>query len=255
MRALQDLVEVIARLRGPGGCPWDRQQTHASLKRYLIEECYEALEAIDARDPKRLSDELGDVLIQVLLHAQIAAERGDFDIEDIAQGTVRKLRHRHPHVFGDVQVRDADEVIVNWERLKHQEPVNRGRESLLDGVPEALPALLRALKTQKRAARVGFDWEDVTGPLEKVDEELRRDIAEGKDAADEVGDLLFAVVNVARFLDVDPEDALRATVRKFRERFACIEAAARRQGRAIEEMTVEEMDAVWDRTKSSAESE
>ena len=246
-------MEVIAALRAPGGCPWDRQQTHDSLKRYLVEECYEALEAIDANDPQKLADELGDVLIQVLLHAQIAAERGDFDVDDVAAGTTRKLKHRHPHVFGDVQVRDADEVLVNWEKLKHEEPVNRERESLLDGVPKALPALLRALKLQKRAARAGFDWEDVTGPLAKVEEELeelRGGLCDEEAAAEEVGDLLFAVVNVARFLNVEPEDALRATVRKFTERFRCIEAEARAQGRGVEQMMVEEMDAIWERSKA-----
>jgi tetrapyrrole methylase family protein/MazG family protein len=250
---LAELVEVMARLRGPGGCPWDREQTHASLKPYLLEETYEALEAIDQGHDRELCSELGDVLLQVVFHAQIAAEEGRFTIEEVARAIVAKLIHRHPHVFGDLRVDGAEQVLANWEKLKTQE---RGpaRESALDGVPKQLPALLRAQRVQSRAARLGFDWQTLQGPLHKVEEEfaeLRRAWEEGhqEKAEEELGDLLFALVNAARFLKIAPEDALRRAVDKFERRFRAVEAVFAKEGQELSAVGLEEMDRVWEEVK------
>jgi tetrapyrrole methylase family protein/MazG family protein len=253
--AVDELIRAMARLRSPAGCPWDREQTHESLKRYVLEETYELLEAIDSGDPKKIANELGDLLLQVVFHAQLASERGDFDLDTVAERIVSKLIHRHPHVFGTTKVKDADEVVTNWERLKAQEPEVSDRESVLDGVPQTLPALMRAAEMQKRASRVGFDWEDVAGPLDKIDEETRelREAHANADAAglaEETGDLLFAVVNASRFCGVDPEDALRQTIEKFYGRFRRIEEHARRSGRDLREMSLEEMDRIWEEAKA-----
>ncbi|MGD8237986.1 MAG: nucleoside triphosphate pyrophosphohydrolase [Armatimonadota bacterium] len=255
MTAVEKLVRAMARLRGPAGCPWDREQTHKSLKRQLLEETYELLEAIDSDDPTKIANELGDLLLHVVFHSQLAAERGDFDLEAVADRIVAKLVHRHPHVFGDTTVRDSDEVLQNWEQLKAEEPEAGDRTSVLDGVPRTLPALMRAAEMQKRAARVGFDWEDATGPLAKVEEELgelRAARADGGQAglADEIGDLLFAVVNVSRFCGLDPEEALRGAIDKFCRRFERIEQSARRSGRSLQEMSLQEMDAIWEEGKA-----
>ncbi len=254
MTPLEELARVMARLRGPDGCPWDRQQTHESLRRDLLEECHEVLEAIDAGDAEVLADELGDLLLQIVFHAQIAAERGDFDLSTVAERITAKLRRRHPHVFGDATVRDSDEVLANWERLKRDEPPARGRESVLDGVPRALPALLKATSLQKKATRVGFDWAegDVAGPLGKVGEELaelRDAVGRAGDIEHEIGDLLFAVVNVARRLGTDAEDALRLACRRFEKRFQTIEAAAAAGGRELSAMSLAEMDELWEQAK------
>ena len=253
MEEFDRLVEIMRRLRGPGGCPWDRQQTHESLQRYFIEEVYEALEAIDDRDWERLRCELGDVMLQVVFHAQLAEEAGRFNIRDVLQCINEKLIRRHPHVFGNVKVDNADQVLVNWEHIKVTQEGER-RESVLDGIPRGLPALQEAEKVQKRAARVGFDWPDVSGVWDKVQEEideLKRE-ADGGDAERieaELGDLLFAIVNLARFLGVDPERALRRATRRFGERFREVERAARESGRKLEEMTLEEMDELWEAAK------
>jgi MazG family protein len=237
-RRLLDLVKVQAALRGPGGCPWDAQQTHASLARHLLEETHELLEAIDAGDGDAMRDELGDVLLQVTFHAQIAADERRFDIDDVAETLVRKLIHRHPHVFADAEVSGADEVLLNWERLKAQEPGGAGRDpaAVDDGIPASLPALARAAKVQRRAAAQGFAFRDASGALsalrEEVDE-LAAEIERGTDAAeaieDEVGDVLFAAVAVARAAGVDAESALRRTIRGFAARYArFVELAAER---------------------------
>ncbi|HEY8418068.1 MAG TPA: nucleoside triphosphate pyrophosphohydrolase [Limnochordales bacterium] len=271
---LQPLLDVMARLRSPEGCPWDRQQTHASLKRYLLEEAYELLDAIDAGDDRALVEELGDVLLQVVFHAQIAWETGRFSMSDVVDGLVKKLVRRHPHVFGDVHAEDAAAVVRTWEAIKQREKADREGEaehepaSLLEGIPRHLPALMEAEQLQKRAARVGFEWEDVAGAWDKVQEELeelRRAAGLGSPAgkpangrlpeaaraqvAEELGDVLFALVNVARYLDVDPEQALRAANAKFRRRFRHIEARARAQGRRLDDMTLAEMDALWEEAK------
>ncbi|MGI5820081.1 MAG: nucleoside triphosphate pyrophosphohydrolase [Armatimonadota bacterium] len=250
MERFDDLVRVMARLRAPEGCPWDREQTHRSLRPYMLEEAYEALEAIEEGDWQRLCDELGDVLLQVVFHAQLASERGDFDIEDVCAKIVTKLKRRHPHVFSNSIADTPDEVIDRWETLKREEEGYQERESAVDGIPPALPALQRAHKLQKRAARVGFDWDEISGPRAKVEEELREvDEADGDAVEDEIGDLLFAVVNLARFLDVEPEGALRRANERFSRRFRAVERQAG-GGEGLREMNLEEMDELWERAKA-----
>ncbi len=250
----ESLVEVIAILRGENGCPWDREQTHTSLKPTLIEETYETVEAIDSGDPKKLKEELGDLLLNVMLQAQIAAENRDFDIYDVIDTLTEKLIRRHPHVFGDVHVDDAEEVVKNWEAIKSQEAGYEDRESVLDGIPNALPALLRGQKIQKRAARVGFDWDDIADVVAKVDEELA-EVKESlhnndSDAVEmEIGDLLFAVVNLCRFVDLQAEEVLRKSNRKFVARFKRMEAELEKQGESFSEKTLTELDEIWEDVK------
>lgn len=255
---LDPLVKIMVRLRSPGGCPWDREQDHVSLRRYLLEETYELLEAIDENRWDKVQEELGDVLLQVVFHAQIAAEFGRFDINDVIATVSEKLIRRHPHVFGNVEAKDAETVTRNWESIKSREQTGKERTSLLDGVPAGLPALMQAEKIQKKAARVGFEWENVAGALEKVKEEIEELIQAYQKAEpgangsqEELGDVLFSLVNVARYLNVDPEMALRSTTRKFIERFHYIEEKAREEGRSVQEMTLEEMNALWEAAKSA----
>lgn len=248
------LVETVKKLRSPEGCPWDRQQTHESLKRYVIEETYELVEAIDSSDTDRMKDELGDLLLQVLLHAQLADEANKFNIADVCRTIREKLQRRHPHVFGQVQVSSVDEVLHNWEKIKRREPGYDDRESVLDGVPVSLPALMRAAKLSKRAARTGFEWPNINAVLDKLKEEVAEleaalDSGDREEIQNEIGDLLFTVVNIARWVDVDPEDALRQMLKRFGERFRRIEERARQTGRQITEMTLEEMDQVWNEAK------
>lgn len=237
---LLDLIRVMARLRGPGGCPWDREQTHRSLARHLLEETHEVLEAIDADDRERLREELGDVLLQVAFHAQMAADDGAWDVDDVAEGIVRKLIRRHPHVFGDVEVAGADEVLVNWERIKAQE---KGERPVEDDIPETLPALARAAKVQRRAAGWGFGWRTLEGALEA----LRQEVAELErqagpdDAEEEIGDVLFATVAVARRLGVDAESALRRTIRGFAGRYERFMTLVRERGLDLEAMSEDEI--------------
>ena len=210
----KELVDVIATLRSENGCPWDREQTHETLKPTLIEETYETLEAIDAGDPKKLEEELGDLLLNIMLQAQIAAEHENFDIYGVIETITEKLIRRHPHVFGDVDVADSDEVVKNWEAIKRAESGYEDRKSVLDGIPNALPTLLRAQKIQNRAARVGFDWDDLTDVVAKVEEELEEVKASIKAdkpeaTAMELGDLLFAIVNLCRFIEIQAEETLR----------------------------------------------
>lgn len=249
-----ELVNTVARLRAPGGCPWDRQQTHETLKRYAIEETYEVVEAIESADPSKLKEELGDLLLQVLLHARIAEEHGEYDIADVCRTIREKLRRRHPHVFGEVEVAGVDEVLHNWEQIKRAEPGYEDRESALDGVPESLPALMRAAKLSKKAARTGFDWPDIRAVFDKLSEETAelKAAVESNDTAhirEEIGDLLFTVVNIARHADVDPEEALRLMLKKFAARFGRIEDHARSTGREIGQLTLDEMDSVWNEAK------
>ena len=215
---LLDLVRVMARLRGPGGCPWDAEQTHASLARHLLEETHEALEAIDAGDRDLLREELGDVLLQVVFHAQMAADDGAWDVDDVAEGIVRKLIRRHPHVFGDVEVAGADEVLVNWERIKADE---KGRKPVDDDIPATLPALARAAKVQRRAAGWGFEWRSTEGAIAALKEEIveLQERTDAENAEEEIGDVLFATVAVARSLGVDGESALRRTIHGFADRY------------------------------------
>lgn len=261
--SLAPLVEIMRKLRGEGGCPWDRKQTHESLRTYVVEEAYEVVQAIDDRDDEELCEELGDLLLQVAFHSQIASESGRFDVGDVIRGIVEKLIRRHPHVFGDVEAKDSKAVLRNWERIKQRERADDGGEpgSILDNIAGAMPALMRALKVQAKASRVGFDWPDVTGALEKVWEEMdeleqARKAGDKARMAEEVGDVLFAFVNVARFLKVDPEIALGRTVDKFIARFKHIEMRAGEANRRIEDMTLDEMDSLWEEAKElSAASE
>ena len=252
-----ELVEVMARLRAPNGCPWDREQTHATLKPYFIEETYEALEAIDIGDDDELCKELGDVLLQVVFHAQIATEENRFDIEEVARAIVDKLIRRHPHVFADVDVDGSEQVLQNWEQIKKQERQEQGEAtpSLLDGIPKQLPALMRAQRMQARVSRQGFDWDKIAGPLDKVEEEfaeLRQAWTSGETPAieDEFGDLLFALVNTGRFLNVDPEQTLRQSTEKFERRFRALEEAVRTSGREISALSLQELDTIWDEIKA-----
>jgi len=254
---LDPLVDVMKRLRAPDGCPWDQAQTNESLRRYLVEETYEVLEAIDERRWDKVEEELGDVLLQIVFHAEIAEENELFNINDVVSTVSEKLIRRHPHVFGSVEVEDAQEVSVNWEEIKKQERKATGDEyaSILDGVPKGLPALTQAEKIQAKAARVGFEWSDVTGAMDKVREELEelREANENhgyEDIQAEMGDVFFALVNVARYLGVDPEMALRESTAKFIKRFHFIEDMAAKQGRNLAQMDLSEMDAIWNVAKN-----
>ena len=248
LERLAALIAVVHRLRVPGGCPWDREQTHASLRSTLLEEAYEVLEAIDQGSMPALREELGDVLLQVLMQAEIGQESGEFSLGDVADGVREKLIRRHPHVFGDVQVSGADEVVRNWEALKAAE---YGRESALDGVQRSLPALQWAWSLQRRAANVGFDWPDVEGALDKVREELDelRQAATPEEREAEFGDLVFSMVNVARKMGMNPEDALRQASGRFEARFRLMETAVRAAGKTLAEMPIEELDRFWEAAK------
>ena len=250
----ESLVDLIATLRGENGCPWDREQTHSSLKSTLIEETYETVEAIDSGDSNHLKEELGDLLLNIMLQAQIADESENFDIYDVIESLTEKLIRRHPHVFGNVDVESADEVVKNWESIKSQEEGYEDRESVLDGIPVALPALLRGQKIQKRAARVGFDWDNISDVINKVEEELKEvDDSLKNDDQDEIemeiGDLLFAVVNLCRFVDLQAEETLRKANRKFVRRFKRMEIELNTQGKNISDQSLEELDKLWDKIK------
>lgn len=251
---LNRFVDIVSRLRGPGGCPWDREQDHQSLLSCLLDEAYEFIEAVDTGDPEKMKEELGDLLLQVGLHAQIAKEDGSFDIENVAREINEKLIRRHPHVFGDTQVASSQEVISNWEKIKKSEKGKEHRRSYVDDIPVNLPQLFRAEKIQRRVARVGFDWDNVEPVWAKVHEELeefRQAAAEGNAelAEAELGDVLFALVNLARHSGICAEDALRGTNRKFIRRFRYIEKQLTAQGRKLQDATLEEMDALWEESK------
>ncbi|HJT36976.1 MAG TPA: nucleoside triphosphate pyrophosphohydrolase [Actinomycetota bacterium] len=245
---LLDLVVVMARLRGPGGCPWDAEQTHQTLAKHLLDETYELLEAIEAGTDQDIAEELGDLLLQVVFHAQMGTDAGTFDVDDVATTLIEKLVRRHPHVFGDVEVSGAREVVENWDVIKQHE---KSRTSAVEGVTESLPALAYAQKLQRRAGSAGFDWSDVEGALSKVREEaeeLARADAGGRE--DELGDLLFAIVALGRHLDLDAESALRRSARRFRDRFQKVEQAARERGVALGELDEGSLTALWDEVKS-----
>jgi tetrapyrrole methylase family protein/MazG family protein len=246
--------EIVAHLRAPNGCPWDREQTHESLRTHLLEESYEALEAIDAGDFDGMQEEFGDLLLQVVLHAQIANEEGEFSINSVIKGVHDKIVRRHPHVFGDLALDGVKGVLQNWEKLKEAERKDNDKKEkgFLDGVPKSLPALTQAQEYQDRAARVGFDWPVVDGVLEKVVEEVQEIKAATNDEelAEEIGDLFFVLVNLARWKKIDAESALRETNLKFKTRFAHIEQSAKKQARELTEMTLEEMDVLWNEAKN-----
>ena len=263
----QKLVGVMARLRAPGGCPWDREQTHATLRTYLIEEAYEVLDAMDSGDDLKFAEELGDLLLQVLFHAQLAQEEGRFTIADVVREIYEKMMRRHPHVFGNKRAKTAAEVLKNWEKIKAQErkQAAEGKEvkektekkdaSVLDGVPRSLPALLEANQLTRKAARIGFDWENVEGILVKLTEEtgeLRAALGNRsrlQDIEGEVGDILFVAVNLARFLELDPEIALKKTSKKFSRRFREMERVTRERGTTLAEVPREEMERLWEKAK------
>lgn len=249
----EELVAIYARLRAPGGCPWDRVQTHASLRPYLIEEAYEVVDAIDEADPAKLREELGDLLGQILFHAQLAAEKKRFGIDDAIRVHAEKMRRRHPHIFGTAKVKDAREVLLNWEQIKYQEK-KQERSSALDGIPRHLPALLKAHRMQDKAARLGFDWEHVDQVFAKLDEELREFGAayarkDKRRIREELGDILFALVNLARYLQVDPEDALKGTIRKFHDRFRTIERVLRKSKKGFRDTSPAEKIRLWNQAK------
>jgi len=252
MQAFDELVQIMARLRAPGGCPWDREQTHRSIRKYVIEEAYEVAEAIDRDDPGELCGELGDLLLQVVFHAEMARESGRFTIEDVCRAVVEKMRRRHPHVFGDVTVTDSAEVVRNWEAIKALE---RGTgASAIDGVPRALPALQRAERIGEKAARVGFDWPDASSVLAKVDEErgeLGEALAAGESARieAELGDLLLATANLARKLGIEPESALASAVDRFESRFRSLEGSARAEGHQLSALSAPDLDRRWEQAK------
>jgi len=255
-KAFEELVAIMARLRAPDGCPWDREQTFDSLKKYLIEETYETVDALNNRDMNELRGELGDLLLQILFQSQLAQEQGDFDINDVIEGISSKLIRRHPHVFGETEVSCAEEVVHHWEKIKRDEKGFEHRKSVLDGVPRTLPALMLAMEISKRAAKTGFEWPDLDAVVEKLHEEveeLKHELKNGDSEriSDEIGDLLFTAVNIARWKKVDPEDALRSMTQRFGDRFRQIEEAAKSEGKSIEEMSIEEMDAVWNQAKQS----
>jgi MazG family protein len=260
------LVEIMARLRAPDGCPWDREQTHASLRTYLIEETYEVLEALDSGDDAKFAEEMGDLLLQIVFHSQIAKEEGRFSVSDVIREIHDKMVRRHPHVFGEKRAKDSAEVLKNWEQLKKEERAAAGRRngsgsreeakdaSLLDGVSKALPAALEGFQLTRRAARIGFDWDNVEGVFEKMNEEageLRQALG-AKDvhkAEEEMGDLLFAAVNLARYLQIDPEIALKQANAKFSMRFRRMEELAAKSGKALADVPRVEMEKLWDAAK------
>jgi tetrapyrrole methylase family protein/MazG family protein len=248
-----ELQAIMKRLRGPGGCPWDAEQTHESLTRYLLEETYEVIEAIESKSSEHLKEELGDLLLQPVFHAAIAEEAGTFCMDDIVQTLCEKLIRRHPHVFGDAQIADSAAQIENWEQIKKTEKGDQ-RKSALSGVPPHLPALLKAQKVTEKAARVGFDWEHVDQVMAKVMEELHEFeeamIAnDNKQMESELGDLLFAIVNLGRFLSINPEGALRKTINRFQKRFEYVEERLHSEGRQMQNATLAEMDQLWEAAK------
>ena len=249
---VDDLKKLMELLRGPGGCPWDSEQTHKSIRRNLLEEAYEAAEAIDEHDTGHLIEELGDVLMQVVFHADIAEKEGRFNLDDIADATCRKLIRRHPHVFGDVKAKDGSESLVFWEDIKRGEKQQETSSDAMRSVARSLPALWRAEKIQKKAAKIGFDWPDYSGALDALRAELHEletAITSGVGVAEEFGDLLFSAVNVARFFGVDPERALGASSDKFISRFSCVENMARDSGRQLENMSLDDMEILYRQAK------
>jgi len=253
---MESFQDTIARLRAPGGCPWDRKQTHRSLRPNLLEETYEVLTAIDRDDMPALCEELGDLLLQIALHAQIAVEEGEFSLADVVAGIDAKIKRRHPHVFGDVRVNGVADVMHNWEEIKREERAERGENeehSMLDGVPTTLPALARAQSLQRRAARMGFDWEDVEGVWDKVAEEIAelRAATDAQARESELGDVLFAVTNLARWLGVDAESALRAACDRFTRRFAAMEKQCRERGLDLGRLSLAEWDTLWEESKGN----
>ena len=252
--SVSDLISIMALLRGEGGCPWDREQDHLTIRKNLIEEAYEVVEAIDAGDPEMLREELGDLLLQVVFHSRISEEEGDFSIEEVADGICRKLIHRHPHIFSDVVVKDSGEVLENWDAIKKQEKGQKTASDTLHSVPKVLPALMRSRKVAKRAADHGFTYPDAQAAIADLEQELtelKQAVAQGSADAqqEELGDVLFSAANVSRFLDCDAEEALDAATVKFVRRFREMERLAAQQGCAVDDLSAAELDKLWKRAK------
>lgn len=249
---LQRLIEIMEALRGDPGCPWDKKQTRESLKPYIVEEAYEIIEAIEENDPEKIKEELGDLLFQIIFQCQIGKERNEFTLSDVIGKISDKMTARHPHVFGEAEYKTTDEVIAHWEVQKKRE--GKQRDSILEGVPKTLPSLLRAHRLQNRAARIGFDWQKTDDVLAKLEEEIlefKKALAEKNPSRieDELGDIFFMLVNISRFIDINPEDALQKTISKFIRRFRYIEMKASEQEKTLSAMTIEEMDTLWDEAK------
>lgn len=254
--SMQEFVGIIAQLRHPeDGCPWDKVQTYATLRKYLLEESYEALDAIDLEDPKKMEEEFGDLLLLITLYAQIGLEKGHFNIHSILFNIAQKMIRRHPHIFGSAEVDGVHDVLTNWQKIKEQERKNSGddEKGILDGLPRSMPALSQGLELQARAAKVGFDWPDINGVLDKINEEIREieDAKSGEELEGEFGDLLFVLVNYARWRQVDPEVALHRTNAKFRARFKYIEQQLHRKGLKFDDVGLVEMDALWNQAKQN----
>jgi len=254
--SFESFAEIIAHLRAPDGCPWDKEQTHETLRKHLLEESYEAISAIDSRNFADMQEEFGDLLLQIVLQSQIANEEMQFNVNQVIHGIHSKIVRRHPHVFGELDLKDVDGVLSNWEKLKEAERKDNGQEEkgLLDGVPLALPALTQAQEYQDRAARVGFDWPEIEGVLDKIKEEIEeiKKAESDFELASEIGDLFFVLVNLARWKKIDAESALRGTNMKFKKRFAYVEQGAKKQRRNLSEMSLEEMDVLWNAAKIQA---
>jgi len=248
----EELIKIVEKLRGPEGCPWDKEQTRESLKPFLIEELYELLDALDENNSEGIKEELGDMLFQIVLHCQLSKEQGLFDINDIIENITRKMIRRHPHVFGSKNFKTTKEVMTWWEEHKKKE--GKSKESVIEGIPKTLPALLKAQKIQHKASRVGFDWGKIEDIFKKLDEEINEfkyalDKKNQKEIEDELGDIFFVLVRISNFVGVNPEDALRKTTGKFIQRFRHIEMKASEQGKKLSDMTLEEMDALWEEAK------
>ena len=257
---MDDLVAIIKVLRAPGGCPWDREQTHESIKKNFIEETYEVVEAINKQSPDMLREELGDVLLQIVLHTEMESEKGNFTFDDVANDIVQKLVVRHPHVFGEVVANNTAEALNSWDAVKLKTKGQKNQTESMLSVPRELPALMRAQKIQHKAAKIGFDWDDVGGAVDKLYEEideLKTAMEQGKrlDIEDEFGDVLFSCVNIARFIDVDSEEALTASTDKFMSRFSLVEQMASEQGIDMKSSSIEELDRLWDKAKKIKKSE
>ncbi|MBQ7595510.1 MAG: nucleoside triphosphate pyrophosphohydrolase [Clostridia bacterium] len=251
-----DLVNIIKLLRSPGGCPWDIEQTHESIRKSLIEETYETIEAINKKSVEMLREELGDVLMQVIFHAQIETENGNFTIDDVADENAKKMIERHPHVFGTVNVDNVDDVLTNWDAIKRKTKKQDSVSESINSVPRELPALMRAQKIQHKASKAGFDWDEVGGALDKLSEELGElktaiGSNDGANCLEELGDILFSAVNVSRFLDIDSEEALTLATDKFASRFTIVEQLAQSRGINMKEASIQELDKLWDEAKQS----
>jgi tetrapyrrole methylase family protein/MazG family protein len=251
---IQDLLGIMTKLRGERGCPWDKAQTHETLRPYVVEEAYEVVDAIDRGNINDLEEELGDLLLQVVFHCRLAEESGRFTFEDVVDGVCKKMVRRHPHIFGDVKVNNSGEVLKNWEDIKQDEKELKSHAESMANIPKAMPALMRAFKVQEKAARVGFDWDDIDDVMNKVFEEVEElnEVYKGNNRdriKDELGDLLFAVVNVSRFLGINPELAIEGTIQKFIRRFGFVEREALKKDKDLQTMTLQEMDRLWDKGK------